>query len=84
MNKIHADVEGSGLTSWNGMRYPNLLMFGYGDGVTPSGRAHIVGFGKDERATFVPGRNPEKAVDAFQKLHPMEVNKMVTFFPVSS
>ncbi|ODM19972.1 hypothetical protein SI65_04958 [Aspergillus cristatus] len=48
-----------------------------GDGVTPSGRAHIVGFGKDERATFVPERNPEKAVDAFQKLHPMEVNKMI-------
>lgn len=35
MTKIHADVEGSELTSWNGMRYPNLLMFGYGDGVTP-------------------------------------------------
>lgn len=76
MTKIHADVEGSGLVSWNGMRYPNLLMFGYGDGVTPSGRAHIVGFGKDERATFVPEKNPEKAVDAFQKLHPMEVNRM--------
>ncbi|KAB8223813.1 hypothetical protein BDV33DRAFT_200178 [Aspergillus novoparasiticus] len=30
MTKIHADVKGSGLTSWNGMRYPNLLMFGFG------------------------------------------------------
>ncbi|OJJ79604.1 uncharacterized protein ASPGLDRAFT_29654 [Aspergillus glaucus CBS 516.65] len=76
MTNIHADVEGSELTSWNGMGYPNLLMFGYGDRVTPSGRAHIVGFGKDERATFVP-KNPEKAVDAFQKLHPMEVNRMI-------
>lgn len=59
------------------MRYPNLLMFGYGDGVTPGGRAHIVGFGKDERATFVPEKNPEKAVDALEKLHPMKVNRMV-------
>ncbi|KAE8147902.1 FAD/NAD(P)-binding domain-containing protein [Aspergillus avenaceus] len=77
MTKIHADVKGSGLTSWNGMRYPNLLMFGYGDGVTPTGNSHIVGFGKDERNTFVPERDPEKAIDAFKKLHPMEVEKMV-------
>ncbi|OGM44145.1 hypothetical protein ABOM_006990 [Aspergillus bombycis] len=77
MTKIHADVKGSVLTSWNGMRYPNLLMFGYGDGVTPSGNAHIVGFGKDERGVFVPERDPEKAIEAFQKLHPMEVEKMV-------
>ncbi|KAE8331188.1 hypothetical protein BDV39DRAFT_190030 [Aspergillus sergii] len=72
---IHVDVSGSGLTSWNSMRYPNLLMFGYGDGVTPNGNAHIVGFGKDEGDVFVPERDPEKAIDAFQKLHPMEVEK---------
>ena len=77
MTKIHADVKGSGLASWNGMRYPNLLMFGYGDGVTPNGNAHIVGFGKDERDVFVPERDPEKVIDAFQTLHPMEVEKMV-------
>ncbi|KAI9927548.1 hypothetical protein ASPWEDRAFT_186881 [Aspergillus wentii DTO 134E9] len=77
MTKIHAEVKGPGLTSWNGMRYPNLLMFGYGDGVTPNGNAHIVGFGKDERDTFVPERDPEKIIDSFQKLHPMEVQKMI-------
>ncbi|KAH8431063.1 flavin monoamine oxidase family protein [Aspergillus melleus] len=77
MTKIHADVKEKGLTSWNGMKLSNLLMFGYGDGVTPNGDAHIVGFGKDERATFVPERDPEKAVDAFQQLHPMEVRRMI-------
>ncbi|KAL1859238.1 hypothetical protein Plec18170_002354 [Paecilomyces lecythidis] len=77
MTKIHADVKGSELASWNGMRYPNLLMFGYGDGVTPKGNAHIVAFGKDERDTFVPERDPEKVINALEKLHPMEVNKMV-------
>ncbi|OJJ75771.1 hypothetical protein ASPBRDRAFT_51486 [Aspergillus brasiliensis CBS 101740] len=77
MTKIHAEVEGSGLASWNGMRHPNLLMFGYGDGVTENGNAHIVGFGKDERDTYVPERDPERTVDAFKKLHPMEVKKMI-------
>ncbi|KAJ5097069.1 amine oxidase [Penicillium angulare] len=77
MTKIHAEVEGSGLASWNGMNYSNLLMFGYGDGVTENGNAHIVGFGKDERATYVPEHHPEKTIDAFEKLHPMKVKKMV-------
>ncbi|PLB49690.1 FAD/NAD(P)-binding domain-containing protein [Aspergillus steynii IBT 23096] len=77
MTKIHADVKETGLTSWNGMRFPGLLMFGYGDGVTPNGDAHIVGFGKDERDTFVPERDPQKAIESFKKLHPMEVKKMI-------
>lgn len=78
MTKIHAEVEGSGLASWNGMRFPGELMFGYGDGVHPNGNAHIVGFGKDERDTFVPERHPEKVVAAFKALHPMEVKKTVS------
>lgn len=77
MTKIHADVKETGLTSWNGMRFPGLLIFGYGDGITPNGDAHIVGFGKDERDTFVPERDPQKTIDAFKKLHPMEIKKMV-------
>ncbi|KAJ6094547.1 amine oxidase [Penicillium canescens] len=77
MTKIHAEVEGPGLASWNGMKYPNLLMFGYGDGVTENGNAHIVGFGKDERTTYVPERDPQRTIDAFQKLHPMTVKKML-------
>lgn len=81
MTKIHAEVNGSGLASWNGMRYPNLLMFGYGDGVTENDNAHIVGFGKDERGTYVPEREPQKTLDAFQKLHPMDVKKMVSCNP---
>lgn len=78
MTKIHAEVEGPGLASWNGMKFPNTLMFGYGDGVTENGNAHLVGFGKDERATYVPERDPEKTIDAFEKLHPMNVRKMVS------
>lgn len=79
MTKIHAVVEGSGMASWNGTCYPNNLLCAYGDGVLPSGDAHLVAFGTDERSHFVPERDPDKIVDAFQKFHPMEVKKLVSF-----
>ena len=78
MNKIHAEVQGSGLASWNGMCYPNIFLYGYGDGLLPNGNAHIVAFGTDERPGFIAERDPEQAVAAFQRLHPMEIKKMVT------
>lgn len=81
MTKIHADVKNKELERWNGMRYPGLLMYGYGDGVLPNGDVHVVAFGADERETFVPEKHPEKAVDALQKLHPMDVEKMVSSRP---
>ena len=77
MTKIHADVKDKGLERWNGMRYPALLMYGYADGVLPNGNVHLVAFGADERHHFVPERDPELALDAFQKLHPMNIDKLV-------
>lgn len=78
MIKIHADVDNPELERWNGMRFPGLLMFGYADGVLPNGDVHLVAFGADERENFVPENDPEKAVDAFQKLHPMNVKRLVS------
>lgn len=78
MTKIHADVNNPQLERWNGMRFPGLLMFGYADGVLPNGDVHMVAFGADERETFVPENDPEKAVDAFQKLHPMDIKRLVS------
>lgn len=77
MTKIHADVKDRELERWNGMRYPALLMYGYADGVLPNGNVHIVAFGADERHHFVPERDPELALDAFKKLHPMDIDNMV-------
>ncbi len=74
--KIHAEVEGSGLASWNGLRYPNLLQFGYGDGVLPNGHAHLVAFGDDDDGRFRPQDDPKKVVEALQQLHPMDVQRM--------
>lgn len=77
MTKIHADVKDKELERWNGMRYPALLMYGYADGVLPNGNVHVVAFGADERHHFVPERDPELAMDAFKKLHPMDIDNMV-------
>lgn len=87
MTKIHAEIEGDALTSWNGMRFPANIMFGYGDGVLENGNAHLVGFGKGEGAAFVPEKHPEKVVQAFNDLHPMKVKKTVSLMrriPISS
>jgi len=81
MSKIHAVVEGSGLTSWNGVKTPGHLLFGYGDGVTPGKDTHIVAFGADQRETFTPEEHPEKVVKALQDLHPMSIKKTVSGFP---
>lgn len=82
MIKIHAEVRNLELARWNGVRYPNALMYGYGDGNLPNGNVHIVAFGKDERDTFVPERDPEKAVDALKRLHDMDVERLVRL-PIS-
>ncbi len=77
MAKVHAVVSGSGLASWNGVCYPNPLLYCYGDGVLPNGDTHLVAFGCDERKTFVPEANPEKVVEAFKRFHEMSVKKLV-------
>lgn len=77
MNKIHAEVQGGSLMSWNGMKLDNHIMFGYGDGVLDNGNAHLVGFGADVRDDFIAERDPEKVVKAFETLHPMEIKRTV-------
>ena len=77
MSKIHADVSNPELERWNGMRFPGLLMYGYGDGRLPNGNVHLVAFGADERETFVPEKNPELVVESFNKLHPMDIQRLV-------
>lgn len=78
MSKIHADVGNPELERWNGMRFPGQLLYGYSDGVLPNGDVHLVAFGADQRGSFVPEKEPLKAVDALQKLHPMDVKSLVS------
>lgn len=81
MSKIHAEVEGDGMTSWSGCHYPSRLLYGYGDGQVKNGNAHVVAFGADERDNFCPEEEPEKALEAFNALHPMDIKRMVCSLP---
>lgn len=76
MNKIHIEAAGPGLASWNGMAYPNLYLYGYGDGVLPSGNAHLVAFGAEEKG-YVIEDHPQRTVQSLQKLHEMDVKRLV-------
>ncbi|OKL56696.1 hypothetical protein UA08_08018 [Talaromyces atroroseus] len=77
MTKIHAEVKGSGLASWQGTAYPSPLLFGFGDGLTPQGNTHITAFGGDERPHFLPERDVDKICEALQALHPMDIQRLV-------
>lgn len=78
MTKIHADVSDTKLERWNGMRYPGNLLYGYGDGKMPNGHVHVVAFGADEGTDFIPETQPEKTIEALNKLHPMNIERLVS------
>ncbi|KAF5005118.1 hypothetical protein FDECE_8438 [Fusarium decemcellulare] len=78
MTKVHADVSNKELERWNGMRFPGLLMYGYGDGVLPNGDVHVVAFGADARRSgFIPEKDAEKTIDELNKIHPMNVKRLL-------
>ncbi|KAF5586874.1 monoamine oxidase N [Fusarium subglutinans] len=77
MTKVHADVSNKELERWNGMRFPGVLMYGYGDGVLPNGDVHVVAFGADERDTFIPENNAAQTIEALNKIHPMDVKRLM-------
>ncbi|CVL02554.1 probable monoamine oxidase N [Fusarium mangiferae] len=77
MTKVHADVSNKELERWNGMKFPGLLMYGYGDGVLPNGDVHVVAFGADERDTFIPENNSAQTIEALNKIHPMDVKRLM-------
>lgn len=78
MTKVHADVTNKELERWNGLRFPGLLMYGYGDGVLPNGNVHIVAFGADERDVFIPEESAEQTIAALNEIHPMNVQRLVS------
>lgn len=77
MTKVHADVSNKELERWNGMKFPGIFMYGYGDGVLPNGDVHVVAFGADERDTFIPENNAAQTIEALNKIHPMDVKRLV-------
>jgi hypothetical protein len=77
MQKIHAEVKGD-MASWNGLKYPAKLMFGYSDGLFPNGNTHIVSFGAESGGEgWVPENDPDSVIKALKDIRPMEVERLV-------
>lgn len=61
--KVHAEVKDSGMYSWSGVCYPhNKLLHGFGDGITRTGKAHLVFF-----SAFEHHFHPEEDIEATQR-----------------
>ena len=77
LTKVHAEVKGSGLASWQGSAYPSDLLFGSGDGLTPRGNARVTAFGGDDHHQFILEQDIDRVQNALQALHPMEIQRIV-------
>jgi hypothetical protein len=75
--KVHAEIKNRDLRSWTGMSYPhNKLIYGFGDGTTPSGNTHVVCFGAQYNH-FEPDDDINETIKALNKFVPMDVEKVV-------
>lgn len=83
MTKAHAFAKGPDMASWAGACHPGPLNMCFGDGITPQGNTHLTAFGCDYRDHFVLEEHPEQIVEAFQQLHPMEIEKIVSFLSLA-
>lgn len=77
VSKVHLEVSDPEMRSFSGFQTEGKLTFGFGDGTTPSGNAHLVAFGGS-----LPGIHlqPEDngaadAVEAFCAFAPDRINK---------
>lgn len=76
--KVHAEVRNTELRSYTGISYPhNGLYYALGDGTTPAGNTHIVGFG-GQHNHFHPEEDIQVTIQALQGLVPMDIQRIVS------
>ncbi|KAJ5425782.1 hypothetical protein N7465_000852 [Penicillium sp. CMV-2018d] len=77
--KVHAEISSKDMRSWTGISYPfNKLMYGIGDGTTPSGNTHIVCFGGSSNHIH-PEEDINETKKAVESMAPgnMDVKRLV-------
>ncbi|KAJ5103939.1 hypothetical protein N7532_004468 [Penicillium argentinense] len=77
--KIHAEISDKDMRSWAGMSYPlNKITYAIGDGTTPAGNTHIVGFGGFHNHIH-PEEDVKETKKAVENLAPgnMDVQRLV-------
>ncbi|OQD69339.1 hypothetical protein PENPOL_c002G00752 [Penicillium polonicum] len=77
--KVDAEISSKDMRSWTGVSYPfNKLMYGIGDGTTPSGNTHIVCFGGSSNHIH-PEEDINETKKAVESMAPgnMDVKRLV-------
>ncbi|KAH7389190.1 putative polyamine oxidase [Cadophora sp. MPI-SDFR-AT-0126] len=74
--KLHAEVSNTDLRSWSVINPSSKLVFAFGDGTTPAGNTHIVGFGANSNR-LDPELDIEATKKALTNLTPMHIERLV-------
>jgi hypothetical protein len=84
--KAHAEVAGRDHRSWWGMAYrrkPGIMAGAFGDGLTPSGNAHIVSFSLNDAFQGGSDHGFAQIKAAYEELQPFKIKRLVSISPQS-
>lgn len=80
--KVHAEIRNRDMRSWTGVNYPNnKLIYGFGDGTTPTGNTHLVCFG-GQHNHFEPEDDIDQTLEALRGFAPMDIERVVSAYSV--
>jgi monoamine oxidase len=68
--KVHLEVKGRQLRSWSAISFPSpRILSCLGDGITPAGNTHLVGFATNE-PSLSPEQDAQSITSSAEQLHP--------------
>lgn len=79
--KAHAEVEGRDHRCWWGLAYsnkPGIMAGAFGDGLTPSGNAHLVSFSVNDAFTGGSDHGFAQIKAAYEEFHPFKIKRLVS------
>lgn len=79
--KAHAEVEGADHRSWWGLAYngkPSIMAGAFGDGLTPSGNAHLVSFSLNDAFQGGSDHGFSQIKAAYEEFHPFKIKRLVS------
>lgn len=81
--KAHAEVETGEHRSWWGLAYnrkPGIMAGAFGDGLTPSGNAHLVSFSLNDAFQGGSDHGFSQIKAAYEEFHPFKIKRLVSAF----
>ncbi|KEF60790.1 uncharacterized protein A1O9_02352 [Exophiala aquamarina CBS 119918] len=78
--KAHAEVEGRDHRCWWGLAYSHksgIMAGAFGDGLTPSGNAHLVSFSVNDAFTSGSDHGFSQMKAAYEAFHPFKIKRLL-------